>query len=263
MKLRTCVRTTISLKYSGLVVDRLQRLPDRSPNRNTAFDRSGSGGRRDAASASPRPPARRVARLPTFSSCLPSEYVYLLGLYLGDGCLSRHPRGVYKLRVVLDSRYPGIVAGCEAAMQAVLPGNRPGSRLGTWRKRRGGLGLLKAAAMPFSAAWSRSEAPAHHQADGVATAIDRTPSTAFASRTDPFRRLPFHEHSSSLAEDVRVRALQLFEPVRGHPRDLLRRLRPPRRGVAGDERLEHLGGAAGVRCAARRVHRSEDLTRSS
>jgi hypothetical protein len=61
--------------------------------------------------------------------CLPSEYVYLLGLYLGDGCLSRHPRGVYKLRVVLDSRYPGIVAGCAAAMQAVLPGNRPGSQL--------------------------------------------------------------------------------------------------------------------------------------
>ena len=57
---------------------------------------------------------------------LPTSYVYLLGLYLGDGCLSAHRRGVYRLRVVLDSRYPGIVAECAAAMQAVLPSNRPG-----------------------------------------------------------------------------------------------------------------------------------------
>ena len=47
-------------------------------------------------------------------------------MYLGDGCLSSHPRGVYRLRVVLDSRYPGIVAECAAAMQDVLPANRPG-----------------------------------------------------------------------------------------------------------------------------------------
>ncbi len=30
------------------------------------------------------------------------------------------------MRVVLDSRYPGIVAECAAAMQDLLPGNRPG-----------------------------------------------------------------------------------------------------------------------------------------
>ena len=57
---------------------------------------------------------------------LPASYVYLLGLYLGDGCLSKHRRGVFRLRVVLDSRYPGIVAECAAAMQDLLPGNRPG-----------------------------------------------------------------------------------------------------------------------------------------
>jgi hypothetical protein len=57
---------------------------------------------------------------------LPWSYAYLLGLYLGDGCLSNHPRGVFRLRVVLDVRYPGIVAECVRAMQEVLPGNRPG-----------------------------------------------------------------------------------------------------------------------------------------
>lgn len=57
---------------------------------------------------------------------LPGSYVYLLGLYLGDGCLSQHPRGVFRLRVVLDSRYPRIVSECAGAMSDVLPSNRPG-----------------------------------------------------------------------------------------------------------------------------------------
>src|SRR3954454_7236921 len=43
------------------------------------------------------------------------EYVHLLGLYLGDGCISAHARGVYKLRVKLDVRYPEIINGCASA----------------------------------------------------------------------------------------------------------------------------------------------------
>ena len=35
---------------------------------------------------------------------LPTAYVHLLALYLGDGCLSRQPRGVFKLRISLDAR---------------------------------------------------------------------------------------------------------------------------------------------------------------
>ena len=52
-------------------------------------------------------------------TALPSEYVYLLDLYLGDGCISPHPRGVYKLRIVLDAKYPGIVGGAAAAVGRV------------------------------------------------------------------------------------------------------------------------------------------------
>jgi hypothetical protein len=55
---------------------------------------------------------------------LPDLYAYLLGLYLGDGCLSEAKRGVFKLRISLDKRYPGIISGCVAAMRAVLPDNR-------------------------------------------------------------------------------------------------------------------------------------------
>jgi hypothetical protein len=50
---------------------------------------------------------------------LPCEYVYVLGLYLGDGCLARHARDVYKLRIILDAAYPGIVANALDATQAV------------------------------------------------------------------------------------------------------------------------------------------------
>jgi hypothetical protein len=52
-------------------------------------------------------------------------YAYLLGLYLGDGYLATGRRGVFCLRVTLDGVYPGIVASCAAAMERVMPGQRP------------------------------------------------------------------------------------------------------------------------------------------
>jgi Homeodomain-like domain-containing protein len=49
---------------------------------------------------------------------LSPEYVYLLGLYLGDGCISHHPRGVYKLRIFLDAKYPEIISRAARAIEA-------------------------------------------------------------------------------------------------------------------------------------------------
>jgi hypothetical protein len=61
------------------------------------------------------------------SASLPTEsYAYLLGIYLGDGCLSLCPRGVWKLRIVLDTKYPGIVDAVSHAMMAVNPGHSIG-----------------------------------------------------------------------------------------------------------------------------------------
>jgi hypothetical protein len=51
-------------------------------------------------------------------------YAYLLGLYLGDGWIASHPRGVYRLRIFLDRRYPIVVAECEAAVQIVMPNSK-------------------------------------------------------------------------------------------------------------------------------------------
>jgi hypothetical protein len=52
-----------------------------------------------------------------------ASYAYLLGLYLGDGHVARHPR-TYCLRVFLDAAYPLIVESCRRAMEAVRPANR-------------------------------------------------------------------------------------------------------------------------------------------
>ncbi len=40
-------------------------------------------------------------------------------MYLGDGCLSERPRGVFQLRITLDLRYPGIIDDCTSAMTAM------------------------------------------------------------------------------------------------------------------------------------------------
>jgi hypothetical protein len=47
-------------------------------------------------------------------------YAYLLGIYLGDGCLTTPGRAVW-LCVSMDSAYPGIVAEVQEAIARVLP----------------------------------------------------------------------------------------------------------------------------------------------
>lgn len=54
------------------------------------------------------------------------EYAYLLGLYLGDGCISRQKpasKGVWKLRIMCADAWPGLMVECRRAMIAVRPGN--------------------------------------------------------------------------------------------------------------------------------------------
>ncbi|KNE83581.1 hypothetical protein ADZ36_04350 [Streptomyces fradiae] len=53
----------------------------------------------------------------------PAAYAYLLGLYLGDGCISSHPKtGGYYLRIACSDAWPGLIEECRNAMTAVLPG---------------------------------------------------------------------------------------------------------------------------------------------
>ena len=58
-----------------------------------------------------------------FATLPPGPYCYLLGLYLGDGCISRNRR-VWRLRITLDKKYPGIIERCRVAIDAVFPGQQ-------------------------------------------------------------------------------------------------------------------------------------------
>jgi hypothetical protein len=73
-----------------------------------------------------RRPESKLGRALEFDpTSLPEvAYSYLLGFYLGDGCISRGPRDVYRLRITTDSRYPRIISECAAAMHTVMPRNR-------------------------------------------------------------------------------------------------------------------------------------------
>jgi hypothetical protein len=75
----------------------------------------------------PQSPGRRTPWRPPH----PAPYAYLLGLYLGDGCLN--PKGS-ELMIALDARYPGIVGEAEEAIHLTVPGvtlRRYGSSVST------------------------------------------------------------------------------------------------------------------------------------
>jgi hypothetical protein len=105
--------------------ERVRRLLDEGLNDCAASRASGVprstvrewrvGKTRDAAFRSGAPCHHDFVALPA------GHYAYLLGLYLGDGYVARAQR-VWRLRIVLDAKYPGIVGACVQAMEAVMPG---------------------------------------------------------------------------------------------------------------------------------------------
>jgi hypothetical protein len=59
-----------------------------------------------------------------FSALPGPAYCYLLGMYLGDGCISSMHRGVWTLRIAMDGKYPLIIDECSAAIEAIRSGQR-------------------------------------------------------------------------------------------------------------------------------------------
>ena len=56
-----------------------------------------------------------------------ADYAYLLGLYLGDGCISlagARDKRVWKLRIACADAWPGLIQECARAMIAVRPYNK-------------------------------------------------------------------------------------------------------------------------------------------
>lgn len=73
----------------------------------------------------------------------PYSYSYLLGLYLGDGCITGSG-GSRQLVIVLDDAYPGIIENCWAAVQISLQGTHVGVY---HRKRDHGVRVVSASAL--------------------------------------------------------------------------------------------------------------------
>jgi hypothetical protein len=48
-------------------------------------------------------------------------YAYLLGLYLGDGHITRHRRGVFALSIFCGEAWPGLITAARNAMGEVMP----------------------------------------------------------------------------------------------------------------------------------------------
>jgi hypothetical protein len=126
-------------------------------------------------------------------------YSYLLGIYLGDGWVSPGPRGVFRLRVLLDRRYPGIVDECLSAMRTIV-------------------GSGRASVYPHPA----------EQADEVSSYWKHWPCV-----------LPQHGRGRKHNRRIELTDWQreITECHPGHPRHLLRVLQHGGRGVAADERV--------------------------
>jgi hypothetical protein len=64
----------------------------------------------------------------------PEAYAYLLGVYLGDGCIVVSGTGAASLVIVLDARYPGVVAEVAGVIAELFPDTpvrlnaRPGAK---------------------------------------------------------------------------------------------------------------------------------------
>lgn len=82
-------------------------------------------------SAPPKPRRRRRPPVPDLLTLPTPDYPYLLGFYLGDGCLSRQSNGSWCLRIVSDASYPALLREAQAAMESVSGGT-------AWRRKRAG-----------------------------------------------------------------------------------------------------------------------------
>lgn len=54
------------------------------------------------------------------------DYSYLLGLYLGDGCISHVSKGVYSMRIACSDAWPGLIDACSQALARVMPTSKVG-----------------------------------------------------------------------------------------------------------------------------------------
>jgi hypothetical protein len=115
------VTAAFALDFAGLNPTEISRLID-VPRRTVAIWLS-QGELEEVASTPMRAAAVACGPqgCPLVARQSPEIYAYLLGLYLGDGCLSLGRRDVYKLRIVQDKRYTELIKLCADSIPVVCP----------------------------------------------------------------------------------------------------------------------------------------------
>jgi hypothetical protein len=112
------VRRAFCLRSDGLSIAAVSRATGVSRSQLRAWFEAGEASTLDS------PMRGRSSGCPTSCGARDdldrASYAYLLGQYLGDGCISRM-RSTYKLRISCCDAYPGIMDEVEEAMRAVLP----------------------------------------------------------------------------------------------------------------------------------------------
>ena len=114
-----------------------------------------------------------------FSKLDPKAYAYLLGLYLGDGCISAGRRGVWRLRVTLDAAYPGII-----------PQHGPGRKhlrliqLAPWQET-----IVAANRKPFVRGLIHSDGTRIIATERKGSYVRRAPRYAFSNKSEDIKRL--------------------------------------------------------------------------
>ena len=114
-------RSALEAMQSGLSLSEVSRRTGVSRAALKEWRRTG-GARATRASAANTDCMRCAS-----AACSPSTgqaYAYLLGQYLGDGCLGAFPRGVWSLRIACGDAWPGIKEECISAIMAVHPGGK-------------------------------------------------------------------------------------------------------------------------------------------
>jgi hypothetical protein len=155
------------------------------------------------------------------------DYAYLLGLYLGDGCISvsgNPAKEIWALRIMCADAWPGLVTECTAAMLAIRPNNKVGMvpREGCTEVK----GVLAPLAVFVPAARTGQEAQPEDRARGLAACHHGQAPRAIGQGVIPFRRLQIYQ-SRSIQKPrrgrlVRVSAVYVHERVQGHSRHLRR-----------------------------------------
>ena len=189
-------------------------------------------------------------------------YAYLLGVYLGDGWLSSHARGVFRLRIACDLKYTNIIN--EIATRMVIVRRCRQSRLCGSSGMRRGLRLLEALAMCVSPAWSRPQARATNSSDAVAegncgfSTQSPRPWAHSLGRKSACQRC--REAASFRGPPVSVPEIYVHQRLHRYFGDLHRCPRLTRCSLDTNHGTRYLSGSPKGRCLPRHLHRSEELT---